>query len=108
MVPAISHAWWVPDDARRAIETGDPRLRCPVCGSPELTVPPYADCTGTVPAGAEPPYDDVVGRASYEVCPSCGFEFGNDDNPGGDAEPSSFEQYRQEWQAQGAVRFSKR
>jgi hypothetical protein len=28
-----------------------------------------------------PPYEDFLGRASYEVCPNCGFEFGNDDTP---------------------------
>jgi rubredoxin len=35
---------------------------------------------------------------SYEVCPNCGFEFGNDDNPGTEA-GVSFEQYRTEWVA---------
>jgi hypothetical protein len=79
-----------------------------VCGAHELTVPPYAEYDGCLPKDASPPYEDLLGAPSYEVCPSCGFEFGNDDNPGADAEPSSFEQYRQEWEAQGAVRFSKR
>jgi hypothetical protein len=41
---------------------------------------------------------------SYEVCPNCGFEFGNDDNPG-TAAPSSFEQYRVEWESEGRQRF---
>jgi hypothetical protein len=95
----------VTEDARRSIEAGDPRLRCPVCDAPELTRPPYAEYTGVVPADAKPPYEDLFGMASYEVCPSCGFEFGNDDNPGGSAQPSSFEDYRQEWQSRGAPRF---
>jgi hypothetical protein len=34
------------------------------------------------------------------VCPRCGFEFGNDDNPG-TAEPLSFESYRAEWERNG-------
>lgn len=79
----------------RSIEQDDPSLRCPVCGSP-LTVRPYADYTGTLPAGATPPYEDLLGQPSYEVCPTCEYEFGNDDNPG-TAPPVSFEQYREEW-----------
>ena len=51
-----------------------------------------------------PAYDDVLGRPSYEVCPCCGFEFGNDDNPG-TAAPVSFEQYRLQWEAEGRRRF---
>jgi hypothetical protein len=39
----------------------------------------------------------LVGTPSYEVCPNCGFEFGNDDNPGGTAAPASFAEYRAEW-----------
>jgi hypothetical protein len=52
----------------------------------------------------KPPYEDQLGRTSYEVCPNCGFEFGNDDNPG-TAAPASFEQYRAEWEAEGSPRF---
>jgi len=79
-------------------------FECPVCGSAELTTKPYA--TWPPPEGADltPPYEDLLGTPSYEVCPNCGFEFGNDDNPG-TARPSSFEQYRDEWQADGARRF---
>jgi hypothetical protein len=47
-----------------------------------------------------PPYEALLGRPSYEVCPSCGFEFGNDDNPG-IGEPDSFESYRREWTKAG-------
>lgn len=36
---------------------------CPVCGFDELTEPPY----------------DVYGCASFDICPCCGTEFGNDD-----------------------------
>lgn len=51
---------------------------------------------GSLPADATPPYEDLLGRASYEVCPMCAYEFGNDDNPG-TAPPTSFEDYRDEW-----------
>jgi hypothetical protein len=74
---------------------------CPVCGYDRLTTKPYE--TWPPPDGVEltPPYEDLLGRASYEVCPQCGFEFGNDDNPGGVAVPSSFEEYRADWIARG-------
>jgi hypothetical protein len=51
-----------------------------------------------------PPYEDLLGSPSYEVCPNCGFEFGNDDKPG-TAAPSSFEDYRAEWARSGSPRF---
>jgi hypothetical protein len=76
---------------------------CPVCGAEELTARPYE--VWPPPAGAvlSPPYESVLGAPSYEVCPSCGFEFGNDDNPG-TAPPVSFEDYRAEWEEQGSPR----
>jgi hypothetical protein len=68
---------------------------------------PYA--TWPPPAGLEisPPYEDVLGSPSYEVCPRCGFEFGNDDNPG-TAPPHSFESYRVEWEQAGCPIFDSR
>lgn len=60
-------------------------LMCPVCG--------YADLS-------EPAYDDD-GCASFEICPSCGTEFGYDDAN------KSVETLRQEWLAGGARRWSK-
>ena len=57
---------------------------------------PYADYDGVLPARATSPYEDVLGRPSFEVCPGCDFEFGNHDNPG-TAPPVSFEKYRAEW-----------
>lgn len=92
----------------RAVEqlrASDERLRCPVCGAAELSQPPYEDYPGSVPPGASPPYEDLWGRPSYEVCPSCGFEFGNDDNPG-TAAASSFAEYRREWEQRGRPRFA--
>ncbi|ONI74417.1 hypothetical protein BWI15_14000 [Kribbella sp. ALI-6-A] len=60
------------------------------------------------PAGLpiRPPYRDYLGQPSYEVCPRCGFEFGNDDDPG-TAPPVSFYQYRAEWEAKGRPWFDK-
>jgi predicted RNA-binding Zn-ribbon protein involved in translation (DUF1610 family) len=86
--------------------TGRTAYACPVCGSEELTAKPYD--TWPPPEGLTltPPYEDLLGRPSYEVCPNCGFEFGNDDNPGGTSSPASFAQYRAEWRADGSQRFS--
>ena len=81
-------------------------FECPVCYSVELIRPPYE--TWPPPKGMllDPPYEDLLGRPTYEVCPFCGFEFGNDDNPG-TAAPLSFQGYRQEWENQGRPRFSR-
>ena len=43
--------------------SGDLRSFCPVCGYPDLTEPAY----------------DQHGCASFDICPSCGTEFGYDD-----------------------------
>ena len=74
---------------------------CPVCSHVGLRVPPY-DRWPPPPDFDEskPPYENQLGAPSYEVCPRCGFEFGNDDNPG-TAEPFSFSAYRAEWISQG-------
>ena len=76
-----------------------------MCGSDELTVKPYETWPPPDSVTLTPPYEDVLGTPSYEVCPNCGFEFGNDDNPGGTASPASFEEYRAEWTAEGSPRF---
>ncbi len=82
-------------------------FRCPVCDFPGLQLPPYQ--TWPPPAGTaiSPPYEEYLGRPSYEVCPRCGYEFGNDDNPGA-RDPVSFERYRQEWTARGQPWFDSR
>ena len=43
------------------------------------------------------PYEILYGDPSYEVCPCCGYEFGNDDCPGTTAGGDSFTKYRNEW-----------
>lgn len=48
----------------------------------------------------EPPYLRYFGSPSYEVCACCGFEFGNDDDPG-TAPPVSFSAYLEEWRKNG-------
>jgi hypothetical protein len=58
-----------------------PPYRCPVCGYLGLD---------------EPPRDEVSG-ASYEICPSCGFQFGVTDDSNG----ISYEQRRADWIAGG-------
>lgn len=79
-------------------------VECPVCGSNELTVNPYEAWPPPPAIELSPPYEDLLGRPSYELCPNCGFEFGNDDNPG-TALPISFEAYRAQWVAGGSIRF---
>jgi hypothetical protein len=54
---------------------------CPVCAYPKLQEPPHA------PSGG----------GSYEICPSCGFQFGVDDDDKG----TTFEQARERWVAGG-------
>jgi hypothetical protein len=44
----------------------------------------------------KPPYSRHFGNPSYEVCACCGFEFGNDDDPG-TAPPVTFKEYLNEW-----------
>jgi hypothetical protein len=78
---------------------------CPVCGAAELEQAPYETWPPPPGVALTPPYENLLGTPSYEVCPNCGFEFGNDDSPG-TAEPSSFEDYRAEWEADGARPFS--
>jgi len=54
---------------------------CPACGYPELTEPPYTS----------------GGGGSYEICYSCGFEFGVTDDDRG----YTFASWRAEWIAKG-------
>jgi predicted RNA-binding Zn-ribbon protein involved in translation (DUF1610 family) len=54
---------------------------CPVCGFPDLYDPPRSE----------------FGGGSYEICPSCGFQFGvSDENDG-----LSYEEWREAWIEQG-------
>lgn len=54
---------------------------CPVCDYPKLSEPPRSE----------------FGGGSFEICPSCGFQFGvNDDDEG-----ISYETWRRRWEAAG-------
>ena len=55
---------------------------CPVCG--------YAGLE-------EPPRSATTGGGSYEICPSCGFEFGVTDDDQG----YSYEAWREKWITDG-------
>lgn len=74
---------------------------CPVCGHDGLAQKPYEVWPPPSDLELSPPYEDLLGAPSYEVCQRCGFEFGNEDNPGTSA-PISFEDYRREWEARGS------
>ncbi|GDY21168.1 hypothetical protein LBMAG56_25140 [Verrucomicrobiota bacterium] len=60
---------------------------CPVCAYPKLSEPPRSKSGG----------------GSYEICPSCGFEFGVSDDDLG----HTYESWRQAWQA-GGMKWSSR
>jgi hypothetical protein len=60
---------------------------CPVCGYPKLSEPPRS------PSGG----------GSYEICPSCGFQFGVDDDDRG----QTYEQAREAWVGAGSPWASK-
>lgn len=54
---------------------------CPVCGFPELTEPPR----------------HRTGSGSYEICPSCGFQFGVSDDDRG----FTYDEWRARWIREG-------
>lgn len=54
---------------------------CPVCGFPKLKEAPRT----------------LGGGGSYEICPSCGFQFGVSDDDGG----FTYKQWREKWRAKG-------
>jgi hypothetical protein len=88
---------------RRNVTIGS--FNCPCCGYPGLAQPSYRRLAEVSAArGLEPPYDHYFGDPSYEVCACCGFEFGNDDNPGTGA-PVSFEAYLRAWVQSGCEWF---
>lgn len=55
---------------------------CPACGYPGLQELPRSPCTG---------------GGSYEICPSCGFEFGVTDDDLG----YTYDDWRRRWVADG-------
>ena len=55
---------------------------CPVCGFPDLQ---------------DPPSSSRARGGSYEICPSCGFEFGVTDDDLG----FTYDQWRQRWIGRG-------
>jgi hypothetical protein len=76
-----------PSTPSSADVTGPP-YQCPVCGYCGLDEPPRTDESG----------------ASYEICPSCGYQFGVTDEDRG----ISYEQWRQAWKAAGMKWWSHR
>jgi len=82
------------------------KFACPCCGFRGLESPPY-ERMGPPPWAhhGEPPYSQRYGMPSYAVCPCCGFEFGNDDEPG-TAPPQTFAEYLCAWMAAGCIWFT--
>ena len=56
-------------------------FRCPVCGFPGLQETPRSS----------------TGGGSYEICPSCGFQFGVTDDDAG----FTYTKWRENWKKQG-------
>ena len=56
---------------------------CPICGYPGLMEPPRSSSGG----------------GSYEICPSCAFEFGVTDDDKG----YTYESWREKWIAEGMI-----
>ncbi len=78
------------------------KYTCLCCGWPCLDVPPYKNWLSLpVHPGLKPPYEQHFGMASYEVCLCCGFEFGHDDDFGGE----TFQESLEKWIARGAPWF---
>jgi hypothetical protein len=75
------------DDDYNVRRDDGPGHRCPVCGYPNLT---------------EQPHSSVSGGASDEICPSCGFQFGFDD----DDRHIRYEEWRGRWVSDGMRWFS--
>jgi hypothetical protein len=61
---------------------------CPVCGFPDLTEVPRSQ----------------NGGGSFEICPSCGFQFGVSDDDRG----FTYAQWREQWKKSGAKWSSQR
>jgi hypothetical protein len=81
---------------------GEIMFICPCCGYDGLEVQAFENAIDLpVPEEIKPPYSLHFGIPSYEVCNCCGFEFGNDDEPGA-AEPESFRSYLNNWIVGGA------
>jgi hypothetical protein len=86
------------------VRVNDSTFVCPACGFPALSVPPYNNWPGLpLPTGAVPPYQDYFGSPSFEICPSCGYEFGFDDHPGASGSVTSFVEHRHRWVAGGCA-----
>lgn len=77
---------------------------CPCCGYSGLTKPAYERLKIPVPDSVIPPYEQWYGLPSYDVCDCCGFEFGNDDNPG-TGKPITFREYLSNWIKEDALWF---
>jgi hypothetical protein len=79
---------------------------CPCCGFCGLALPPYKNAPANcLIRGFEPPYCVRFGFPSYDVCECCGYEYGNDDEPGNGLRGFSFEEYLENWMKEGCIWF---
>jgi hypothetical protein len=68
---------------------------CPVCGFMHGGDPPYAYHQSVLDDGKS--LSEPYGAASFDVCPSCHVEYGNDDYADGRSVASMWEQLRLDW-----------
>jgi rubredoxin len=80
---------------------------CPVCGYAGLDVNPYENMPSVteIDWSLKPPYTQHWGKASYEVCSCCGFEYGNDDDGMDAASNFSFQDYLVFWVKEEGMRW---
>lgn len=82
-------------------------FHCPCCGYEGLDCPAYQNLGPPPwPRDVKPPYSVHFGPASYDVCACCGFEFGFDDEPGGDVTPITIDKYLDDWIRRGCAWFT--
>lgn len=90
---------WQAERARSEPADWDPRAQLDALVSKEAKEKPTWHYTCSVcgyPALDDPPRS-AGGGGSYEICPSCGFEYGYSDDDQG----YSYEQWRAKWVAEG-------
>lgn len=83
----------------------DPNLdlyKCLVCGYPGMDAPQFASIPMSPhPIRVDPPFQDHWGFPSYDVCPCCAYEAGNDDSFSKD-DPNFAKDFLVQWYADGA------
>lgn len=82
------------------------RYICPCCGYDKLLFKPYEkDIAFPLDNNLSIPYSKHLGEPSYGVCECCGYEYGNDDEPG-TSDGLTFFQFLKKWINNGCKWFN--